>query len=86
MVVKTKWVTMDVDKLDTIFNVMDKINTAAVRGLIDQEGKDLLLTQLRQEIPHVIIAQESKPEPKPGPAPAQPEKAEEPEAKPAKKK
>ena len=59
MVVKTKWVTIDVDKLDDIFNVMDKINTSAVRGLIDHEGKDLLLNQLRQEIPHTIISQES---------------------------
>jgi len=55
MAVKTKWVTIDVDKLKDIFFVMDQINTAAIRGLIDHEGKDLLLSQLRQEIPHTII-------------------------------
>jgi len=78
MAVKTKWVTIDVDKLDAIFNVMDKINTAAVRGLIDHEGKDLLVGQLRQEIPYTINAEKpdagQRTEQKPEPKPAEPEK------------
>lgn len=71
MAVKTKWVRIDVDKLDSIFTLLDKINTAAVRGLIDKDGKELLLDQLRQEIPFTIIQQEEPAEPAPREEPAQ---------------
>jgi len=75
MALRTKWITVDVDKLDQIFTVMDKINVAAVRGLIDQAGKDLLIGSLRNEIPYTIIPEESESKQKPAAEPAASEPA-----------
>lgn len=63
MSIKTKWVTIDVDKLDQIFTVLDKVNLSQVRGLLSTVEKDALVAAIKTEITEVIVKREPEPEP-----------------------
>lgn len=89
---KTKWAKVNVDQLDKVFSVMDKVHTTFGRGAIDQQERDLLLEVLKQEASEIIKpALEPAESPAPKPAPQaepkpEPKVEEEPEEVPESKK
>ena len=49
MASKPKWAIVDVDKLDQIFTLMDKVNRAAGFGMLTPEDKTAVVDKLKDE-------------------------------------
>ena len=55
MASKPKWAIVDVDKLDQIFTLMDKVNRAAGFGMLTPEDKTAVVDKLKDEAQAILF-------------------------------